>query len=331
MENRRGLGPARGVFGRLFTAALLFTALFAGAPSRLKADLLDVTSLLGYIDQVDTSTNTITTLLNTHGLADSLVFAPGNLIVFSEPNAGRVGIYNTVTQNLKWVYGFSQPRDITLDPSGTSVLVSDDGDQHVKRVDLTQQYPVPETLPAWLDDIDGITYDNAGHLFVVQSWLGYVAQIDPTTGYIIKRYQCPACWNTSVQQLDGITFDPSSGELWVAATLWNGLWEFNTSLTSATLHAANHILSPDGVEADGNGNIFAASQGGNWGIDEYNIATGVTIQLTTVPYIDDIAPITGLGSPQRSTPSSVPEPSAITLLGAALLVIGSLRRRRRGA
>jgi len=324
IRRHTGSGGIRAALLRLGIALLIMSA---GRGFQARADILYVSSLAGYIERVDTSTNTITTVLNTHGVAvDSLIFAPGDNIVFSVPNAGAIGIFNTDTQDLRYVHGFVEPRDITLEPSGTSVLVSDNGDQYVKRVDLTADSPVPVKLPSWLDNIDGITYDNAGHLFVVQSWAGYVAQIDPTDGHIIKRLQCGAC-SFGIDQLDGMTFDPVTGALWVASTTWNGLWEFNTSLNTSTLLAANKIPSPDGVESDGAGDIFAAAQGNSY-VYEYNIASHTTTQLTSVPFIDDIAPVTGLGSPPAAT-SAVPEPSAMLLLGTVLLYLGVALNRRK--
>ena len=68
-------GAIRATLFRLGLVSLLVSACstFPG-----NAAILDVSSLQGYIYQVDTSTNVMTTVLNTHGAAvDSLVFALG--------------------------------------------------------------------------------------------------------------------------------------------------------------------------------------------------------------------------------------------------------------
>jgi|GEM_PF-1919447 len=308
----------------LFRLGLAFLLVFAGAQSHMRADSLIVSSLNGYIYQVDTSTNTTTTLLNTYGAAvDSLIFAPGNKIVFSLPDQGEIRILNTVTHDTKYVFGFNEPVDIALEPSGTSVLVSDYGQTQVARVDLTATYPHPVYLSNYLDNIDGITYDNAGDLFVVQSWQGYVAQISPTDGTILRRLRCPGCYG-GYQEMDGMTFDPSTGDLWVSSLTWNGLVEFNTQLTSSKNFAIGEIRDPDGVEADGNGNIFVASKYDDH-IYEYNIASGITTQLTYVPGLDDIAPLTGLGGPP---PTTTPEASTLLMVCTGLLgLAGTVKRR----
>jgi DNA-binding beta-propeller fold protein YncE len=318
----------RTIFGliRPFVPLLALVSL----PASMNADILVVSSLAGYIEQVDTSTNTITQLLNTNGVAvDSLIFAPGDDIVFSEPNVHRIGIFNTVTQDVQYVYGFVEPHDLALDPSGTSVLVSDDGDQYIKRLDLTSQYPVPVILGGWMNDIDGITYDNAGRLFVVQSWNGRVMQIDPNDGHVIKSLQCTTCrTGGSGPELDGITFDPVTGDLWVSGIWWNGIWEFDTTLTTSTLHAQNRTPFPDGIEADGAGNIFVASRGQDR-IYEYNIASGTTTALTAVNRIDDLAPLTGLGSQGGPNPSTaVPEPGSLASLATVFVFLSGLARRQ---
>ena len=131
------------------------------------SETLVVTSLAGYqgsnngsILQVDTSTNTITTILSIGGNPDSVVFAPNNTLIFSLPNQSGIGVYNTVTQDLNYFHGnLFQPLDLALDPSGTSVLVADSGNSNgpagLKRIDLTQQFPIPTIVASGFGDIDG--------------------------------------------------------------------------------------------------------------------------------------------------------------------------------
>ena len=317
--------------GRCFSLGLASLLIFLGAQSQLKAETLDVSSLYGYIYQVDTTTGSITTLVNTHGPAvDSLISAPKeNSIVFSLPNNGEIGIFNTVTNSTRYVfspYGFdSEPVDIALEPGGTSVLVSDANILQVARIDLTAAYPNFSYLSNWLDDIDGITYDPAGDLFVVRSWDGYVAKISPLDASISRQLRCPGCSFYGGDQLDGMTYDPYSGELWVSNIMWGGITEFNTALTSTNNYAVGKILDPDGIQADGNGNIFVASKLTDH-IYDYNEITGTTTELNPyIPGLDDIMPLTGLGAPSPPT-ATTPEPGTLLMVCMGLIgLAGTLK------
>jgi len=297
------------------------------------SETLVVTSLAGYqgsnngsILQVDTSTNTITTILSIGGNPDSVVFAPNNTLIFSLPNQSGIGVYNTVTQDLNYFHGnLFQPLDLALDPSGTSVLVADSGNSNgpagLKRIDLTQQFPIPTIVASGFGDIDGITYDNKGNFYAVVDGR-WVEQLDPITGALIKRIECAYCVYY-LDELDGITYDPGTDSLWVSDTVWNGIWKIPVNLSSSTLYASGKIGYPDGIESDGAGNIFVAARTGQ--IFEYNIANNTTTGLTMVPGLDDLAPLIGRGSPNYSP--SVPEPASFVLVGAGLLALARKARK----
>jgi sugar lactone lactonase YvrE len=260
----------------------------------------------GQILSVDLTTNTVTTLLNISANPDSLIFS-GNNILFTEVNQGTLADYNLITHtvtNISTV--FVQPRDLTLEPGGSSVLVSDFVNASIDRVNLTTH--IVTTLFSGASP-DGITYDNSGNLFAVLN-RNEVAQINPITGAIIKMTA------TFDGNLDGLTFDSTTGTLWVGSE--NGaIWQVPKSLLSETSFAAGSI---DGLEADGKGNIYLANFGSN--VQEFNIATDTLTNLTSVPGLDDLAPVSGLGSP-------TPEPGTLLLFGGGLLgIVGRLRRKR---
>lgn len=312
--------------------ALIGTALLLSGLV-LQAETLVVTSLSGYggsssgkILQVDTSTNTVTTLLSIGGNPDSVVFAPNNNLIFSLPNQSGIGVYNTVTKDLNYIHGnLFEPLDLALDPSGTSVLVADSGSMYgpagLKRINYTEQFPIPTIVASGFGDIDGITYDSHGNFFAVVDGR-WVEQLDPTTGALIKRIECAYC-SPYEDDLDGITYDPVTNSLWVSDVLYNGIWKIPVDLSTSTLYAKNKIGYPDGIESDGAGNIFVAARVGQ--IFEYNIATNTTTGLTTVYGLDDLAPLVGNGSPNYSAP--VPEPATFVLLGAGLLAVMSKARK----
>jgi len=202
------------------------------------------------------------------------------------------------------------PSDLTLEPSGNSVLVSTvQGSIYRVMLDPDPQKSCnPGTLPlpkplfsAGVNGrVDGITYDNSGKLFVVVNEKE-VYQIDPTNGNVIKQTAAGVvtCVDPNGKQtdcgLDGMTFDPVTGDLWVSARLVNSLMEITTDLKSSNQFAKNMIRSPDGLESDGKGNIFVAAEDTN--VYQYNIATNTATMKNAVPGLDDLAPLTGAGSP----------------------------------
>jgi sugar lactone lactonase YvrE len=278
-------------------------------------EFLDVTSLFGkQLLQVDTSTNTTTVLTNTQGNPDSLIFDGQGNIVYTQVLQGQVVVFNPGTHtNTVIASGFPQPRDLALEPGGHSVLLTDFFANKIFRIDLNSHATTVVAGGAGVANPDGITYDNAGHLFAVVnrgSANQSVVQIDPTSGAILNSRNIS---NITING-DGITFDQFTQNLWVAYNFGNGggVIELPTSLASATAFPSFGSTLGDGVEADGNGHLFIANVAQS-NIAEYDIASGSYTQLTSVFSIDDLAPLSGLGA------KPTPEPASVMLLGLGAL------------
>jgi len=274
---------------KLSTVASLGIAVVAALvtqPSLLGADtvVFATNEPGGQIDRVDLTTNTVTPVLTVNANPDSLVFSGSN-ILFTEVLQGTLAQFNPMTNTVTPIAtSFSQPRDLILDPGGASVLVADFVANQIDRVNLTTHAVTPLFTATTTSGIDGLAYDASGNLFAV---LGgeQIAQINPVTGAILNTT------TTFDGHLDGLTFDPSTGKLWVGSG--NGaIWEVPTSLTTETSFPAGSI---DGLVADGNGHLFLANFGVN--VQEFTIATSTLTDLTAVPGIDDLAPVVGRGAP----------------------------------
>ena len=255
-----------------------------------------VTSVSPYgIQKVDLATNTVTTILETAGEPDSLIFDGSGDIIYTLISSGQVGLFNLSSgANLIIASGLGSPQDIALEPGGNSVLVSDFSNNRIERIDLNSH--AITTLAANIFQPRGLTYDQSGHLFAVSSQSTSLLQIDPNSGSILKTI---ALQPKGI--IDGITFDPVTGALWVADN-GGGLIEVSNYLGSAQVHP--EFSSPvgnngfDGVESDGHGGIYCANFGQR--IFKYDIGSNTFTSLTSVN-IDDLAPVTGSGSSAGSS------------------------------
>ncbi len=266
---------------------------------------------------------------------DSLIFTPSGNIVFtgnvSVPNMGTINVYNGSTTTVL-ATGLNSPQDIALIPAGFNadagkVLVADTNNGRIVTQSLTggpyTVFATGLTNSTTTLGVTGLTFDTANHLFAVN---GKTLLEFNGAGTQIGSLTLPFGG-------DGITYDPVTGNLFVSTT--GGVMKVPTSLAGETtflMSGANVGDRVDGVESDGMGNLFMADTA-TAQIVQFNIATSTFTLETSVPTIDDLAPVVGPGSPPNTGGGgATPEPATITLLGisAAGMLGYGWRRRRQG-
>jgi streptogramin lyase len=305
---------------------LLAVLAVIATPGRAPADMLFATSDQARLDRIDTSTNQVTTILNTAGGVDSLVFDTSGRLIYSLNGLGQVHRFNPATHTdellASTAQGLNAPIDLALEPGGNSALVSDFNAGKIFRINLTTKNVT--TLGTYGGNPEGIVYDSSGRLWAN---LGnrnggaagkFVAQLDPVTGAILAQ-------SPGLNSLDGLTFDPLTGKLFAASLFGNGIYELDPNNIAAAPLFFGGPAADDGITSNGKGSIFVVSRS-DFHVYEFNIGTHCFTQRTFDGGLDDLAPASGLGA------TAAPEPMTLTLFGVgALGLLGYRWRRRKGS
>ncbi len=307
-------------------ARTVLISLVISAAACAGADTIYGTSIEGsLLFKADTSTATVTTVLNTLSGADSLIFDSSGRIIYSQLYSGTVRRYDPMTSSdVVLASGLNTPVDLALEPGGGSVLVSEFWGGNIDRIDLNTL--VTTTLATGLINPEGIAYDGTGRLFanVGNRYAGptgkQLVQLDPVTGAVLAS-------TPGLDSLDGLTYDPFTNRLYASALFANGFYGIDPNNLAAAplLLAWGGIPMPDGITTNGTGKLFIAARG-DFNIYEYDLTSAALTPAVYVYGLDDLAPASGLGSHP-----DVPEPGSLAVLAGALLggATVAIRRRQR--
>ena len=134
------------------------------------------------IYQVDTLTGApVSAYFTALQSPDSLMFDSMGNVIYTALSAGNVRSYNPNTAADSMISsGLSGPADVSLEPGGLTMLVSEFSGGKIDRINLTHSGSYPTTPSANGTNPEGIAYDAAGHLFAnlgVRGSFGSVAEV----------------------------------------------------------------------------------------------------------------------------------------------------------
>ena len=247
--------------------------------------------------EVNMTTGVVTMLTHVSARPDSLIVDSQGRILYTSGSSstGTVSRFDpTSNTNTTIAAGLNSPHELIFDPGQTTILVSNYGLGQIVRINLASGAVTP--LLSKQGTVDGLAYDGAGHLFAVVNHHKQIVQVDPTSGAILNTLTVITNPPNGLDGLSGLTYDPYSAQLWATdtgggATCANGascLVEIPTSLSSFTFFEAGVMPTPEGIIADGQGNLFIGA--GTVKVFEYSIPTGTMTATVKVPGVFDVAP-----------------------------------------
>lgn len=272
----------------LRSSAFCLALAFFFAPQSWSQELYATNESGDELVTVDMSTGVVTVLYKIGSNPDSLIVDSLGRILYTTQKNGELQMYDPSTGvNTVIATGFSHPRDLIFDPGQTSVLVSNFGLGAIDRVNLVTGTVTP--LLTRQITVDGLAYDAEGELFAVVNKHTQVIQINPTTGAILKKLTVVTNHTISWYGLDGLTYDPYTGQLWAAdvGVGANCVVEIPTDLSTFTLFQVGNITTPDGLVSDGEGNLYIGVNLSK--VYEYNIPSNTITKIVPVKNVDDVA------------------------------------------
>jgi len=295
---------------KLLRTGLLCIAVSFAFATQLTAQMMYVTDEPGQLlYQMNFATGTSTTLCAVNGRPDSvIIYPPTGQVFFTVAQTRLLEMYDPATGVCTILASFGAkdafpgyPRDLVLEPSGTTLLVGLYSPGKILR------YNIPAGTMTLLAKIpgalDGLAYDASGNLFAV-SKRSSIVQVDPVKGTVLKTLVLFSP-NIGTDGADGLTYDSFTGHLWAAfdcyankpcpvvdgVSLGSGLIEVPTDLSTFTEFQSGKIILPDGIVSDGQGNLYTGA--GLAHITEYNIPTNTIVKTIKAPGVDDLVLIPG--------------------------------------
>ena len=273
---------------------------------------------------------TISSTTNGLGGADGIVFDP------TDPNYLLIGGQNNFIYRVNIATGTATASSATtganyhlaITPDGVNVLGSDIPGTNVSKVSLSPFGDASNFTIVGADSvITGIVFDGLGNAY-------YSTANAVGTGGNFGTAVFGAGTITTTRLLTGLDahglqFDPFTGDILLFGDNQINQFDLGSNSIIGTLAIGGASAQFDQGTIDGKGHVFVASNDGNMLFIDYSASGNVGSGTNFTNYqffqanLDDVAPLSGLGSHQP-----VPEPASMLLFGLGGIGAAFSRRRK---
>jgi copper transport protein len=196
-------------------------------------------------------------------LITSMALDPSsNDIWFFDPINKDLGLYNpgTSTTQLHKIPVQGVPSGIAVDSNSTNVWISLASANEILRFNIqSKSFSTPIKLPSMNAAPLGIITDQSGQIWIAESGIGKLANIDPTKNYKLSEYAPIAGANNTLKSPTALLADPTTGNIYISEHDGHAVSIFNPLLkTFNRFPPLNPNGLPFGMALDNNRNLWVA-------------------------------------------------------------------------
>jgi copper transport protein len=196
-------------------------------------------------------------------LITSMALDPSsNDIWFFDPINKDLGLYNpgTSTTQLYKIPVQGVPSGIAVDSNSTNVWISLASANEILRFNIqSKSFSTPIKLPSMNAAPLGIITDQSGQIWIAESGIGKLANIDPTKNYKVSEYAPIAGANNTLKSPTALLADPTTGNIYISEHDGHAVSIFNPLLkTFNRFPPLNPNGLPFGMALDNNRNLWVA-------------------------------------------------------------------------
>jgi copper transport protein len=196
-------------------------------------------------------------------LITSMALDPSsNDIWFIDPINKDLGLYNpeTNTTQLNKIAVQGVPSGIAVDSNSTNVWISLASANEILRFNIqSKSFSAPIKLPSTNAAPLGIIIDQSSQIWIAESGIGKLANIDPTKNYKVTEYVPIAGANNTLKSPTALLADPTTGNIYISEHDGHAVSIFNPLLKTFNRYPPlNPNGLPFGMALDNNRNLWVA-------------------------------------------------------------------------
>jgi copper transport protein len=185
-----------------------------------------------------------------------------NGIWIIDPINKDLGLYKpgTNTTQLYKIPVLGVPSGLAVDSNSTNVWISLASANEILRFNIqSKSFSTPIKLPSTNAAPLGIITDQSGQIWIAESGIGKLANIDPTKNYKVIEYAPIAGANITLKSPTALLADPTTGNIYISEHDGHAVSIFNPLLKTFNRYPPlNPNGLPFGMALDNNHNLWVA-------------------------------------------------------------------------